>query len=206
MPPAGATEKLGIFGGTFDPPHTGHLIAAQDVFEALSLDRLLFVPARRSPTKEHAPEASGDARLRMVSVAIEGDSRFRVSDIELDRGAPSYTIDTLQSLAEAYPHARLVLLIGADQWADFSRWREPGGIAALAELALMTRLGDRPSEVDSGLDEAPNFPFTEVPVTRVDVSSSLVRSRVRVGRSIRYLVPEPVRRIIEADNLYVNES
>lgn len=202
--PAERSERrLGVFGGTFDPVHVGHLVAAQDVLESLSLDRVLFVPARRSPHRPAEPRAPSEARLRMVHSAIEGDERFGVTDLELRRESPSYTVDTLRHLSAEDPEASLVLIIGADQWSEFSRWREPGEIVRLAELAVMARSGERPTATSPGfgLGVAPSF--VEVPVTRIDVSASLVRERAAAGRSTRYLVPEGVRRIIEADNLYL---
>jgi nicotinate-nucleotide adenylyltransferase len=196
-------RRLGIFGGTFDPLHLGHLVAAQDVLEALSLDRVLFVPARRSPHRPEEPRASSMTRLRMVQSAIEGDQRFEVRDLELRRESPSFTVDTLRRLADEEAGSELFLIIGADQWSVFSRWREPAEIVRLAELAVMTRGGERPIEAGSefGADGAPAF--VEVPVTRVDVSATLVRERAAAGRSTRYLVPEEVRRIIETDHLYL---
>ncbi len=198
-----AAGRLGVFGGTFDPLHQGHLIAAQDIFEAMALERIVFVPARRSPHKEREPAASTKSRFRMIECAVEGDDRFEVSDTELSRESPSYTIDTLEGLAAERPGSPLVLILGVDQWARFGRWRAPARIAGLAHLALMTRAGERAADSDPGLGEDTPLAFTEVPVTRIDISSSLVRSRVRRGLSIRYLVPEAVRRIIEDENLYV---
>jgi len=198
-----ADGGLGVFGGTFDPLHTGHLIAAQDVLEALVLDRVLFVPAWRSPLKSQESQASPASRLRMVESAIQGDPRFEVSAIEIERGGPSYTVETLRELSSERPGTRFVLILGADQWAQFGDWHQPGEITSLVELALMTRSGDRPLELDSGFEGGAPTRHTEVSVTRTDVSASLVRNRVREGRSIRYLVPEPVRRIIEGDNLYL---
>lgn len=203
MASAAGAMRLGVFGGTFDPLHTGHLMAAQDVIEALSLDRVLFVPALRSPHKAHEPTASAALRLQMVRSAIEGDARFELSDLEIGRGGPSYTVETLRAIAAQRPGTRLVLILGADQWAEFGQWHEPREIASIAELALITRNGDCPSELDSGFTDGPPPPSTVIPVTRIDLSATLVRSRVRDGLSVRYLVPEPVRRIIEANNLYL---
>lgn len=200
---SGKERRLGVFGGTFDPIHVGHLVAAQDVLEALSLDRVLFVPAKQSPHRPEAPLASPAERLAMVESAIEGNAGFEVRDLELRRGGPSYTVDTLHALADEEAGADLFLVIGADQWAEFGRWRRPGEIARLAELAVMSRAGERPHEVDPGFPSGGAPPFTEVPVTRVDVSATLVRQRRARSRSVRYLVPEPVRRIIEAENLYL---
>lgn len=200
---AGAT-RLGVFGGTFDPLHTGHLMVAQEVIEVLSLDRVLFVPALRSPHKAHEPTASATLRLQMVRSAIEGDARFEVSDIEIQRAGPSYTIETLRAIAVQRPGTELALILGADQWAEFGQWHEPREIASIAKLALITRTGDYPPDLDSGFADGPPPPTTVVPVTRIDLSATLIRSRVSEGLSVRYLVPESVRRIIEANNLYLN--
>jgi nicotinate-nucleotide adenylyltransferase len=192
-----------VFGGTFDPLHVGHLVVAQDAFEALGLDRLLLVPARQSPHRPEPPKASPDQRLRMVRGSVQGDPRFEVRDMEIQRDGPSFTVDTLRALRRECPGAELYLLIGADQWAGFARWREPGEIGRLARVVVMARAGEHPTEVASGFapGEAPDI--VEVPVTRVDVSASLVRERVARGLPIRYLVPDPVRQIIEAENLYL---
>lgn len=192
---------LGVFGGTFDPIHVGHLAAAQDVLEALGLDRVLFVPALRSPHKPDDPLSPAPLRLRMVRAAVEEDPRFEASDVELRREGLSYTGDTLRELAKG--GRALSLILGADQWAAFARWREPREIARLARIVVMAREGDAPGRVDPGFEDGPPPPFVEVPVTRIDVSSTRLRERARSGRSVRYLVPEAVRRIIEAEKLYV---
>ncbi len=197
--------RLGVFGGTFDPLHTGHLMVAQEVIEVLSLDRVLFVPALRSPHKPHEPAASATLRLQMIRSAIEGDTRFEVSDLEIRRAGPSYTVETLRAIGVQRPGTQLALILGADQWAEFGQWHEPREIASIAKLALITRTGDYPSDLDSGFTDGPPLPTTVVPVTRIDLSATLIRSRVREGLSVRYLVPESVRRIIEANNLYLNE-
>ncbi len=188
--------EVGLFGGSFDPPHVGHLVVAQDVMEALALDEVRFVPAHRSPFKVDAPGGT-DARLRleMTRAAVAGDRRFRVDSRELERPAPSYTIDTVRSLVAAEPGTRWTLLVGADQWSAFGNWREARALTELVRVAVMTREGER-------AETGPELAHTEVEVTRIDVSSSLVRARAREGRSIRYLVPDPVRALIEANGLY----
>ncbi|MSR23142.1 MAG: nicotinate (nicotinamide) nucleotide adenylyltransferase [Gemmatimonadetes bacterium] len=201
--PTSGVRKVGIFGGTFDPPHVGHLAVAKDAMEALGLERVLLVPAVRSPFKSEAPAAPAPTRLRMIAEAVSDEPRFEVCDLELRREAPSYTVDTLARLSEDMPGIRLVLLLGVDQWAGFGRWRRPREIARLAEIAVLTRSGERPGALDPELEDGPPIPFIEVPVTRIDLSSTEVRNRVREGRSARWLVPEAVRRIIEAEKLYL---
>jgi len=195
------TLRIGVFGGAFDPVHIGHLAAAQEVAEELGLDRVLFVPALQPPHKDPARLTVARIRVEMVREAIRGHPLFGVSDIECRRPPPSFTIDTLRELTELEV-AKWHLIVGADQWGSFGTWREPDEIARLAELVLVTRDGDRPADIDPGLPSGVRPPFSEVAITRIDISSTLVRRRVREGRSIRYLVPDGVRRIIEAEKLY----
>jgi nicotinate-nucleotide adenylyltransferase len=191
-----------VFGGTYDPIHVGHLITGIEALEALDLDLLTFVPALRSPHKPDATLTPAEVRLDMVRGAVEGLPRLTVSDVELRRAAPSYTVDTLAEMATSEPDAEITLLLGVDQWRAFGRWKEPREIVRLARIAVLTREGERPSESLPELGDGPPPTFLEIPVTRLDVSSTLVRERVRARRSIRFLVPEPVGRIIEAKSLY----
>ncbi len=188
---------IGIFGGTFDPPHLGHLMVAQDVREALSLDRVLFIPARRSPFKTDGGSASAEHRLAMVEAAIEGDPTFEASRLELDRPEPSYTIDTVQQLREAYPGSRLTVLMGVDQWRSFRDWKDPRELARVARIAVFARNGEAPEDYP---DRA--VVPTVVAVRRLDLSSTEVRERVGRGESLRYLVPRGVREIIANEQLY----
>jgi len=190
--------RTGVFGGSFDPPHVGHLIVAQDVVENLSLDRLLLVPAARSPHKATEAPAPADSRVRMLEAAVGDHPKLEVSRIEVDRGGASYTVDTLQTLREASPADDLFLLIGADQLRAFASWRAPDEVARLARLVVMARDGVSAEGADPLLDVT----YETVAVTRVDVSSTDIRRRLREGRSIRYLVPEAVRRIIEVERIY----
>jgi nicotinate-nucleotide adenylyltransferase len=190
--------EVGLFGGSFDPPHVGHLIAAQDVLERLGLSRVRFVPARVSPFKvDEEGAAPAELRLAMVEAALAGHPGLEADRSELDREPPSYTVDTLRALRRAEPDVRWTLLVGSDQWASFGRWREPEAILQLASVVVMSRDG-ADVETRTGLDSPPRT----VPVTRIDVSSTDIRARVRQGRSIRYLVPEPVRALIAANGLY----
>lgn len=190
--------KLALFGGTFDPPHIGHLVAAQDVVEALDLDRLHFVPAGLPPHKRDRTFSPGALRLRMLRASLQGDSRMAASDVELRRDGPSFTVDTLRETARRRPEAELYFVMGVDQFAALHSWKEPEDVARLAHLVVITREGDEPEAVEPGVD----VPYEFVPVTRVDVSSSQIRRRVREGRRIHYLVPDPVRRIVESERLY----
>jgi nicotinate-nucleotide adenylyltransferase len=180
--------RVGVLGGTFDPPHVGHLIVAQDVYEGLGLDRLVIVPAARPPHRE--PELAAEERLALVREAFEGDARFEVSEIELRREGPSWTVRTLERLRTELEAADLFLVIGVDQYRTFAGWRDPDRIVRLARLVVLPRHGDLP-EPDA------RFPFETVPVTRVDVSSTRVRERLDAGLTVRYLVPETIRERLE---------
>jgi nicotinate-nucleotide adenylyltransferase len=190
--------RLGVFGGTFDPPHLGHLAVASDLHSRLSLDRVIFVPAAVSPFKRETDAAPAELRLEMVRAATAGDARFVVERVELDRPGPSYMVDTLRELLSRLPDAELWLLIGADVARDLSRWRAPGEIVRLARIAVFARDGEANLEE---LEEI-GYPFIPVPVLRLDISATEVRRRVRAGEPIRYLVPDAVREIIEREGLY----
>ena len=190
--------KLGILGGTFDPPHLGHLIAAQDAIVTLGLDRVVFVPAARPPHKRGQAITDGAIRLELVRAAIAGDDRFDVDDLELRRSGPSYTVDTLRTFTRDRPAARLFLLLGADQFAELDSWHESAEVQRLATLAVLSRAGDGPERLPAG-GEARVMP---VAVTRVDISSTDIRRRVAAAEPIRYLVPAAVERIIHERALY----
>jgi nicotinate-nucleotide adenylyltransferase len=176
--------RIGVFGGTFDPPHIGHLIVAGDVHARLGLDRVLFVPSAVPPHKIARVRASADLRARMVRAATGGDPRFEVDELELRREGPSYTVDTLRELRDRFRGAELFFLIGMDALRDFPTWRAPDEILRMAQLAV----------VGSGT--------VLVPVTRIDLSATEIRRRIAAGESIRHLVSEPVREIIAREGLY----
>ncbi len=188
-------SRLGVFGGTFDPPHHGHLMVASDAFEALALDRLLFVPAAEPPHKPQGVRATTEQRLRMLRAATQTDSRFAVDTAEVDRGGASYTVDTLRELGAREPDAELVFLLGIDQFRALAGWREPQEVARLARLGVLSRGGESP-------DLSGHYPGIHVAVRRVDISSTEIRERVATERPFRHLVPEGVWRIIEAEGLY----
>lgn len=186
-------RRVGVFGGTFDPPHRGHVEVVADAAEALGLDEVIWVPAGRSPHKPDAALTDGSLRAEMVRCATAGDERFTVDELELGRPGLSYTVDTLEALAAQRPTAKLFLLIGSDQYRAFDRWKEPGRIRSLATVIVMERDGEGEAR----------FPDVAVSVCRVDVSSSEVRRRARAGDPISGLVPACVEERIEAHDLYV---
>jgi nicotinate-nucleotide adenylyltransferase len=198
--------RTGIFGGTFDPPHVGHLIVAQDAALALGLDRILFIPAAQPPHKQGQAVSAPELRAAMTDLAITGDERFVVDRRELDRAGPSYTADTLRELAAHEPGTDWTLLMGVDQYAEFGTWRAPEEIRTLARLAVLTRpgvagAGGRPVPPCGETRELPDG-AVEVGVTRIDISSTDIRHRVASGLPIRYLVPGAVADFIFERRLY----
>lgn len=186
-------ERLGLLGGTYDPPHVGHLIVAQDVVERLELDRLLVVPAGDPPHRDVTLPAS--VRYDLVEAAFGPDPRFEVSDLELRRDGTSYTVDTLEEIVRRRDPAELYCVIGVDQLDDFGSWHRPERIVEVSTLAVMNRGAREPPPSTS---ESP-FPYRTLEVTRVGISSTDLRRRLREDRSVRYLVPESVRgRLLEA--------
>ena len=188
MPPS-----IGLYGGTFDPVHHGHLILARDAVELLGLSRLIFIPAAISPHKlARVPGADGTRRLAMLRAAIAGEEHFAVDPCELERPGPSFTVDTLLDLRRRLPTGTaLFYLIGEDNVPKLDTWHRAGELAALATFVVFRRT-DCP-------DAAAGFPVLE---RRVDLSATEVRNRVADGRPIRYFVPESVATIIETEQLY----
>jgi nicotinate-nucleotide adenylyltransferase len=190
--------RIGVFGGTFDPPHVGHLLVANDAREALELDRLIFVPAGAQPFKvDTPPVASGQDRLEMVRLAVADDANYVVDDAEINRKGLSFTVDTLEHLSERNPAARYFLLMGEDVLAGFETWRSPARIRELATLVAVSRLGLAGAVVDPATSAV-----LRVSTRRIDVSSTEIRERRRAGKSIKGFVPESVERFIDARGLY----
>jgi nicotinate-nucleotide adenylyltransferase len=207
-------KRVGIYGGTFNPIHVGHLRAAEEAAEAIGLERVLFVPSAQPPHKAEDPGdpiAPAALRLAWVRLAVEGNPRFAVDPIEVERGGASYLVDTLRAL-RARVDGELVFLVGCDAFAEMGTWREPRELFRLASYAVTTRpplrgghLGDWLPDVvkedvaiaadgRSGRHRAAPTWLRLVEITGFDVSSSDVRRRLREGRSVRYLLPEAVRR------------
>lgn len=199
--------RTGILGGTFNPPHIGHLICAQEAHRELSLDRVLFVPARIPPHKpvEHEPGAAH--RLALCRLAIGEDPRFAVCDMELHRDGPSYTVDTLAQLRAERPNDELVLILGGDIAAGLTEWHRPEDVLELATLAVAKRRGTPRGAVDrtlASLRGGERARFFEMP--RIGVSSTMLRRRVRAGQPIHYFVPEPVRAYVDRHGLYREQT
>jgi nicotinate-nucleotide adenylyltransferase len=195
--------RLGILGGTFNPPHLGHLVCAQEAHFRLGLDRVLLMPVNVPPHKEALEDPGAEHRVELCRLAVGDDPRLAVSRAEVDRPGPSFTVDTLTRLHESSPEDELIFIVGGDMARSLPRWRDPERILELATVAAAERAGSGRAEIAeelAGLRAAARVEFFEMP--RVDISSSLVRARVAAGRPIRYLVPEAVERYIEARGLY----
>lgn len=194
---------MGVLGGTFDPPHYGHLVLAETARVLLRLDRVLFVPAGQPPHKPNQPIASSRRRVAMVEAALADNPAFALSRVDLERPGPHYTVDMLALLAQRHPGAELYFLMGGDSLAEFLAWRDPAGIVRWARLAVMQRSG---WEADlavlqhaiPGLRE--RLAWLDVP--RLDISSTDLRRRVRAGLPLRYLVPPQVEAYIREHRLY----
>jgi len=190
--------NIGVFGGTFNPPHVGHLIVAERVREELGIGKVLFIPSAVSPHKQLRDSVDPALRMEMVQLALLGHQFFEPSPIELERGGISYTVDTLEQLKRTYPSDDLYLLMGMDNLVELSTWRSPERIANISKVVVMTRPGFQPNGVPGVVRK--NFMFCQVP--EIGISSSEIRERVKRGKSIRYLVPKPVESYIYYRKLY----
>ena len=188
--------RIGMLGGSFDPPHAGHLLIAVDAFEALALDKLYFIPASVQPLKVGQAGASARDRVEMVRRLVGDDPRFGVDTIEADRPGISFSVDTVAAYAERYPDAERFFLIGADVMQTFDAWREPDRIMRLAQIVFVRR-GDEPLAV-----ELRGQGVRQLTTRRIDVSSTEVRARVRAGKSINGFVPPAVAAYIAEAGLY----
>ena len=186
--------KTALYGGSFDPIHHGHLILARQAMEQLGLDRVVFIPAAVSPFKLDAHPAPAELRLAMVRAAIAGEPGFECDGSEVVRPGPSFTVDTVEAWLQRAPGDALFYLIGQDNVRDLPKWRRWEELRELAQFVVFERDAD-----------APPHDFPRI-VRRFDVSATEVRKRIAEGRSIRYLVPEAVRSIIESHRLYQGES
>src|SRR5450756_729228 len=189
--------KLGIFGGSFDPVHLGHLLVAQAAVEELGLDRLFFIPAAQSPFKPENKPASAAGRLQLLRLALAGKTNYEIDGQEIRRGGVSYTVDTLRDYAKRFPGAELFYLIGADNAAKLNEWREAQELARLAHFVVVPRPGGAVAHFPAPFRgrSLKGFPF--------GVSSSQIRARVQKGLPIDHLVPAAVAGAIRAAGLYV---
>jgi nicotinate-nucleotide adenylyltransferase len=189
--------KLGLYGGSFDPVHLGHLLVAQAALEELGLDRLFFIPAAHSPFKPENPPAPAAVRLQLLRLALAGKASYEVDELEIQRGGVSYTVDTLRDYARRFPTAEIYYLIGADNAAKLNEWRDPAELAKLAEFVAVPRPDGKMAVFP------PPFRGRVLNGCPFDVSSSQIRARVKAGLSIENLVPPFVAEAIYDACLYV---
>jgi nicotinate-nucleotide adenylyltransferase len=199
-------QKIGILGGSFDPPHFGHLLLAQDAAESLALDKIIFIPAAAAPLKPAGPVAPADSRLAMTqaAVAAHGQPAWEVSDEEIRQGGTSYTYHTAQHLRTLYPDAELYWLIGADQLRQLDRWHRAAELFDLVQFAVADR-----NHLLSDAATTPDFPrpptgarIVRLPFRNVDISSTEIRARLRAGLPVDLFLPECVHRLIQRQSLY----
>lgn len=205
--PLSEAKRVGIIGGSFDPVHTGHLVIAQDAMEKLELSEVIFIPADIPPHKQHLQQADVGHRMNMLQLATEADLRFSVSDIEIQRGGVSYTIDTIREIQELRPECELVLIVGTDTLVDLHNWYEIDELLDLCEVASLMRPGE-----SSMVELANKIELTDarkekllanvIEAHLIGISSTEIRMRVAEGLGIRYLVPAEVEMYIFEHSLY----
>ena len=199
--------EVGILGGTFNPPHLGHLVMAQEARDQLGLDCIVLMPVAQPPHKEADADPGAAVRLELCRLATAGAEHVSVSDLEIERGGASYTVDTLRALHDRAPEHALTFIVGGDMAESLSSWREPEAILGLARLAVAERDGLRREDIARRLHplhSGDRVVFFDMP--RIDLSSSAIRDRVAAGRPIRYLVPDPVVEAIRSRHLYRNAA
>lgn len=199
--------RTGIFGGTFDPIHTGHMVIAEQVADEMRLERVVFVPGGIPPHKDASSvRASVEDRYDMVEAAIRGNERFEVDRIEVDAGRAMYTVETVPALKEKMPGNEWFFITGADEVSNLLNWREPDRLLEEVVMVAATRPGSDLSKLDHLEANLRNFDrIFPVECSRVDISATGIRRRILQGKSIRYMVPEGAFEIIEERNLYVGE-
>ncbi len=202
--------RIGIFGGSFDPVHTGHLIVAEQCREQANLDQIWFIPSAIAPHKPDGATVTGRQRKEMLDFAIAGHEYFRVSDLELKSGGTSYTVDTMRAISQSSPEHELHLIIGGDSLDEFSTWRDPAGICALALPIVYSRPGiQAPLDLlkqyvdDSRMAAIRNLAIEAI---QIDISSTLIRERIAARKTVRYLLPRAVEKYIQTNGLYSQDS
>jgi nicotinate-nucleotide adenylyltransferase len=197
--------KVGLFGGTFDPVHNGHILVAETVLQKVDLAKIIFIPAGKPWLKEGRKITSAAYRLKMVELAISGNSHFEISSIEIERPGATYTVDTLVDLINKENNTELYVIIGLDSLADFPRWKNPSRLLRLCYLVVVPRPGYPIPDIRSMEKELPGLKTRLILLNApdIDISSSEVRRRIKEGLSFKHLVPESVAEYIQENKLYV---
>ena len=191
-------KKVCLFGGTFDPPHIGHLLVAQTIFEAENFDKIVFIPTFKTPRKNNLTDIKD--RLAMLRMGVTSNPNFEISDLEIQRGGTSYTIDTVREYKsdQSYDSRGLYYLIGSDSLQTFHTWKEPGKILDECQIIVAIRPGFRPSDISNWI--LSKVRFASIP--RFEISSSIIRSRWQDNKTIRYMVTQPVWEYINDHGIY----
>jgi len=201
-------QKIGLFGGTFDPPHLGHLIIAQSLAEQLAIARVIFIPSGNPPHKKNRPVTSGEHRMKMLRLALADNPQFEISDWELSQTAPTYTVNSVPHFQKIYEGSKLHWLIGADNLGDLPNWYEFKRLIDLVDIVTAYRGGIEINDILSGIKDhldKPQFDKLQKNLIRtpmIEISAHDIRSRVKTGKSIRYLVPPAVEDYIRREGLY----
>jgi nicotinate-nucleotide adenylyltransferase len=193
----GTVRRIGVMGGSFDPVHLGHLIAAQDAFEFMELDEVVFMPASIAPLKDRKPVLNDSLRLKLLQAAVDGDPRFSISTFEIDRGGVSYSVDTAREMTAMYPGCRLFWIIGADQARQIADWAQIEDLGKLVEFIVLARPGST-----IGGTPPPNVRMHVVEARLVNISSSEIRERLAADKPTDFFLPAAVAGLIEHKKLY----
>lgn len=200
------TKKIGIMGGTFDPIHYGHLILAQTALETFALDQVWFMPSKTPPHKADGEVTSASHRLEMTRLAVKNNSGFSISSMEMEREGYIYTFETLEILKKEYPNVKFYFIMGADSLYNFDKWREPAKICSLCTILAANRSQDVDAALQSQLESIQNKYHADIHLLKIpaiEISSSRIREKKRIGESIRYYTPEAVVDYIEQHQLYL---
>ena len=198
--------RVALLGGTFNPPHLAHLVCASEAADQMGLDRVMLTPVFSPPHKEVPEDPGPEVRLGLCELAVAGDERLEVSRLEIDRGGPSFTVDTLRELNARHPEHELIFIVGGDMAVSLPTWKDPRAVLELATLGVAERSGATRRDIterlsaEYGDDVSDRLTFFDMP--RMDISSSEIRRRVAAGRTIRYLVPDAVADHIAEHGLY----
>jgi len=186
--------RIGVFGGTFNPIHYGHLVLAEQAYEKLNLDKVLFIPSFQPPHKNSQHIASASHRFQMVKISIKADRRFQISDIEIKRKGRSYLVDTLKQLTMLYPGAKLFFISGSDVSGQMAKWKSIKEVLSLAKFVLAKRPGYHLEKYTRNI--------LVISITELDISSSMIRRKIKLGHSVNYLLPKSIIGYIERNKLY----